>query len=971
MANVGYATLTVSPSLRGMQSSLQNQLGGIMPGAGKRAGVQFGSGIQVGAQQGVGRLSGAMGAIGGAVSSATSRIRSSFAGAFGAASRGASDLGDQFRGMATLGASMVAGLGFVNMISDIYQVATGAQHTEAVLEGLYETAGHGADEAQKMMGLLNDRFSRSGIAMQAFQQGASDLAYLGLSAKETADILQFMEATIGATGGSAEELARVTTALASAQNAGRASAAELNMISQAGVPIYDMLADHLGITNAQIRDLTGSGELLVDDVLAAIQAQGGTWASGLIDGAERANRTWASAWDSMRNTMVNGISGQVLPLLDRVSPVVHRMAAGVGRAFDALPGALSRLKSAMDQYGITDALWTIYNAASSLARGAAPLLGTMGASMAVVFGAVVLAAEPLAELLIRLGEWMQNNTETVRTFGVVVGVLSGVLLTLKTALSIGGAVAALANPVGLVIAAIGLLVAGITYAWKNSQTFRDVVTGAWEWIKNAVSSVVDWFTGTAWPAIKDFWARITEGASGTGQMWANSWNSIREIFATVWEVISGLWDQYGEGILATIRMWVGWVQAVWSGLWTALPGVLSGAWTIISGVISGALDVIKGILDFAIGLFTGDWERMWDGWITIGEGLWTAIVSIFEGLVQAIGGILTGLWEMIRGIWETIYDWLVGNSIVPDLVEAIVSWFQSLSDWIGAILSAMWAIIRAVWTTISNGISTVVDTIVSVVSAAWEAAKAITFAVFSTVHSIITGVWNRIRSTVSNAITTVRAVISAAWTFVRNTTRAAWVAIVSAVTTRVSSLMSTVRGIPGRIYDVFSSIGSNMRTIGRNIITGIINGVTGAATRLYDSLRNLASNALDSAKSALGIASPSKVFRDEVGGEIVAGLLGGIAAGQRDVDRAMSDLVDARPVLRVPVSPEVERHATARRQQDAAADRAQVARSDRAEQLLADLLAAVRRQEGDVIVRVDSTEVARATRAGERLLARR
>src|SRR5690554_2013956 len=243
---------------------MQRQLGGIMPAAGQRAGRQLGTGIQTGTQSGVGRMAGTMGAISAAAASTSSRLRSSFSGAFTSASRSAADLGGQIRGLAGMGAALAAGLGFVNIASDIYEVATGAQHTEAVLEGLYETAGHGANEAQKMMGLLNDRFGRSGIQMQAFQQGASDLAYLGLTASETADILQFMESTISATGGSAEELGRVTTALASAQNAGRASAAELNQISQAGVPIYDMLADHLGITNAQIRDLTGSGELLVE-----------------------------------------------------------------------------------------------------------------------------------------------------------------------------------------------------------------------------------------------------------------------------------------------------------------------------------------------------------------------------------------------------------------------------------------------------------------------------------------------------------------------------------------------------------------------------------------------------------------------------------------------------------------------------------------------------------------------------------
>src|SRR5699024_11891574 len=114
------------------------------------------------------------------------------------------------------------------------------------------------------------------------------------------------------------------------------------------------------------------------------------------------------------------------------------------------------------------------------------------------------------------------------------------------------------------------------------------------------------------------------------------------------------------------------------------------------------------------------------------------------------------------------------------------------------------------------------------------------------------------------------------------------------VSTAPTNLLTTVRNIPTRIYNVFSNIGSRMKTVGRNIVTGIINGVTGSASRLTTRLRNLASNALSAAKRALGISSPSKVFRDEVGGELVDGLSGGLAAGWRAVQSSMDSLVAGR-----------------------------------------------------------------------------
>lgn len=78
-------------------------------------------------------------------------------------------------------------------------------------------------------------------------------------------------------------------------------------------------------------------------------------------------------------------------------------------------------------------------------------------------------------------------------------------------------------------------------------------------------------------------------------------------------------------------------------------------------------------------------------------------------------------------------------------------------------------------------------------------------------------------------------------------------------------------------------------SIGRNIINGVINGVSSAAGALYNKLRNVASSALSSFKSTLGIHSPSRVFATAAG-FIVAGIVQGI-------DRNQSDAVDAMSVL--------------------------------------------------------------------------
>ena len=80
-------------------------------------------------------------------------------------------------------------------------------------------------------------------------------------------------------------------------------------------------------------------------------------------------------------------------------------------------------------------------------------------------------------------------------------------------------------------------------------------------------------------------------------------------------------------------------------------------------------------------------------------------------------------------------------------------------------------------------------------------------------------------------------------------------------------------------------------SIGRNIINGVVNGVSSAAGALYNKLRNVASSALSSFKSTLGIHSPSRVFATAAG-FIVAGIVQGIDKNQSDAVDAMSGLGD-------------------------------------------------------------------------------
>jgi phage-related protein len=90
------------------------------------------------------------------------------------------------------------------------------------------------------------------------------------------------------------------------------------------------------------------------------------------------------------------------------------------------------------------------------------------------------------------------------------------------------------------------------------------------------------------------------------------------------------------------------------------------------------------------------------------------------------------------------------------------------------------------------------------------------------------------------------------------------------------------------IFQTFTSI--DWLGLGKDIIIGIINGIISMAGALVDTMKNLAKSALEGAKNLLGIHSPSKVFRDDVGQMIGLGMVEGIEESINPVQNAMNAL---------------------------------------------------------------------------------
>jgi len=202
----------------------------------------------------------------------------------------------------------------------------------------------------------------------------------------------------------------------------------------------------------------------------------------------------------------------------------------------------------------------------------------------------------------------------------------------------------------------------------------DIWTGLWEgwlnvWneygeeifskIREAISSTFDtlqniWETRAApiWKTFMDtldelwnehfqpLWENMVEFATLLGELALTIYNNF------ILPIVNWFVDTFGPGIAGTV---------------STVIEVLGGFVGIAVDVANGVLEALNGVLNFLIGVFSGDWERAWDGIGQVFTGVWNGIVGALEGAINLI----------IRGV-----NWLISqlNKVsfsIPDWVPAI------------------------------------------------------------------------------------------------------------------------------------------------------------------------------------------------------------------------------------------------------------------------------------------------------------
>lgn len=438
-----------------------------------------------------------------------------------------------------------------------------------------------------------------------------------------------------------------------------------------------------------------------------------------------------------------------LPTYDKQRKAILQQgsAAKVAQAQNAgLGGAVDNVKSQFENAAIA-----IYDQVKG------PLTSGLNAAAG--------ALAPLANGIKGLGDFVRNNSGAFEALAAVIGGAAGAFLALRTAIIITTAAqkafaiiqatiafvqlasqvrsfseawvlldaAMAANPIGLVVVAIGALVAGFIYAYKHSETFRNIVQGALNGIKVAALAVAGFFTGTVWPAIVGAFHAIEAGALF---LWHNvfvpAWQGIQAVVAFAVGVVRGAIS----ALVAVFHV----VEAVALFLWHNIFAPVFGAITKIVQIWWLTVQVIFKIFSILVrGLVTSAVQFFGD--------VWRVVFGLAKGAIQ-------GWWATAQAIFGLFRKYILGP-----LIASIVGWknifvaiFNAVSgvvsSWYNAHIKPTISAAISLWRNFSAGLRIVYDTVIRPMFAAFIGYVRGTFVNgFRGAIEIVKKVWEGLKAT--------------------------------------------------------------------------------------------------------------------------------------------------------------------------------------------------------------------------------
>lgn len=298
------------------------------------------------------------------------------------------------------------------------------------------------------------------------------------------------------------------------------------------------------------------------------------------------------------------------------------------------------------------------------------------------------------------------------------------------------------------------------------------------------------------------------------------------------------------------------------------PRLLSTAALLITTLVQGLGQALPTLLPAAVQMITSlitaliaQAPMLIEGGMQLLQGLVQGIMNSLPTLIAAIPQILQALLTAFTTALPTVLN--IGVDIILNIVNGLTS--------------AMPQLVAMLPTVIQTLINTFTQNLPGIVQVGVNALVKLIDGLSQAIPQLVGYIPQIIASIVNTLASNLPQILQAGAQIL--------ITLAGGLAKAIPQLISQIPAIVRSIWNRFTSV--NWGEVGMNIITGIASGVTSAAGKLVDAAVGAAKDALNWVKDKLGIHSPSRVFRDQVGVMIGRGMAEGIDQSQRIVNRSL------------------------------------------------------------------------------------
>lgn len=719
-------------------------------------------------------------------------------------------------------AGITAKLGFDRLV--------GLDTAKAKLEGLgYST---------KEVGSITDQVTHAIQGGMTTMAEGTDVAAGALAAgvKQGKELEKYIKLVGDAAVGSNRPVSEMAMIFNRVQGQGKLMTQELNMIEEGMPGFSNAMAKHLGVSYDAFREMVTNGEVsskefleVMDDFAGGMagayskswkgmvqnskayigqigeaflsstfeQAKGGLHEFESMLKSPGAKEWAAKTGEQLGNTLAsigNGIKGLIdwwqnldgstqktlggivkwlgitLVTMGPVLTIFGKMASTIGGMFSGMSSLIQFFIRHNGVAKVSAASQAIWNGVTATARGIAN-----GYRLAI-------SALSTSQTIQALKTKIAAAATTVWTT-----VTKGAALATK---GLGLAIRFMTSPVGIVITAIGLLVAGLIHLWKTNSSFRNSVITAWNVIKNSAVTIFGF--------IKTYIVAI--------------WNAIKASTIAVWNGIKTVAVATWNGIKLAILHPIKTLKTILSTIWNAMKNSAIKIWTALKNGVIAIIKAYVAQVKFNINLIKRIVVTIFNAIKNFSIKVWTALKNAVLGIVRTLRkGVLSVFNALKKGV----------SAIFNAIKNATVRIWTAMKNTVINRAKALWSGVRNTWNALKKGTIGIFKAVGSFMSSKWNSIKKGTVNKAKALWSGVKGAWGSLKKGTHNTMNAVGGFMSKKWNGIKSTT----VSIVNSMKSKVMGTMNKMRDgiktVTGKIGNLFGGMVKGVKKGLNKLISGV------------------------------------------------------------------------------------------------------------------------------------------------------